>query len=90
MLTVAIFLLYCKGCRGLGLSAAGLPGNGLGGRAYAGIHFPLDMAGALFVALAASGLLLWQRQLLAPLTTLCTLLFLLFSKGPAGHGIDYG
>lgn len=36
-------------------------------RVYLGVHFPLDMAGALLVALASAGIVLPVRGIAAPL-----------------------
>lgn len=67
MLSVAIFLLTRRGWCGLGLVLLTAALATAWGRVYAGIHFPLDMVGSLVVALAACGIIVWQRPLLAPL-----------------------
>ncbi|PNU20515.1 hypothetical protein C2E25_07290 [Geothermobacter hydrogeniphilus] len=67
MLSVAFFLLLCRGWRLPGLMLMGMALLTAWGRVYAGIHFPMDMAGSLLVALMVSGIMLWQRRLLAPL-----------------------
>lgn len=67
MFSVALYLATRKGWRLSGLLLLGMALSTAWGRVYAGIHFPQDMAGSLLVALGASGVVFWQRRLLAPL-----------------------
>lgn len=64
---VALALLMRPGARRLGaaLAALGLPAAWA--RVYLGVHFPLDMAGALLAALASAALVLLARPVMVPL-----------------------
>ena len=67
MLTVAIYLLCRPGWRRQGSALLLLAIATIWGRIYAGIHFPLDMFGSLWVACFSTALVFWQHSLLRPL-----------------------
>ncbi|WP_251976190.1 phosphatase PAP2 family protein [Salinicola avicenniae] len=54
--TFAISLLLSRGARTLGIALAGIGVGIAWSRVYLGVHFPLDMLGALAVSLGVAGL----------------------------------
>ena len=65
--SVALMLLAPRATRVAGAALALLGVAVAWARVYLGVHFPLDMAGALFVALASAGIVLPASGTIAPL-----------------------
>lgn len=67
MFAISLMFLKFRDLRSKGAILFALSFIGGVGRVYAGLHFPIDIAGSLIVALFSTGLLLFLKQYLVPI-----------------------
>lgn len=75
MFAISLMLLIFRELRSKGVIFFLLAFIGGLSRVYTGLHFPMDIAGSLFVALFSTGLLLLLKQYIAPINRIIIIYF---------------